>query len=470
MKKYLFGAAALVVLFLSSCTTLSEFWTYGPPDVYDYRIFQSDYIQPSSTPFHFAQINNVSLPTADLWACDKKVSAGCSPEEFIKNTNTLALIVIRRDTIIYEDYAHGHSRESLSQVFSVTKSFMATLVGIAIDEGYIKDVDQPVSDFLPQFGVGEKQKITLSHLLNMTSGLNFGDFENIFKLLTLYYSHDQSSMLHSLKVIHEPGSHFAYSSMSTYILGLCLEKATGVPAAQYLQEKIWQPLGMEYSARLAKDAVSGKAKFYGGLAARALDLAKLGRLYMNNGMWNGKQIVSKEWVMTSRQREKESGSENYTKSWWLDTFNPSYDDGERNDFFAGGFRGQLIYVNPTDSIIIIRLGISEKGVRWGETLSKLAMLPMEPVNFVKEGLALNTLNGKYRNHKLNKQLEITMNGPDVLVQGFQKGAVLKLKKAGRFEFKDDSGKYRVLLSYKNHRVSGVLLEGGDSPVFFEKVL
>lgn len=472
MARYVAVLATMVLL--ASCSSAVKVMKYGIPDVYDYQVFESQTISASQDPFYFTQINNVTLPPADLWSCEKKVDEGCSAETFMEETNTLALIVIRRDTIIYENYANGHSRDSKSQIFSVTKSFMSTLVGIAFDEGFIKDIDQSVADFLPEFTKGDLSKITIRHLLDMTSGINFSDYKNPAKLVNLYYSSDQSKLLKRLKVKYEPGTHFAYSSMSTYILGLCLEEATGTPVAEYLQEKLWEPLGMEYDATIAIDEMTGHAKSYGGLAARAVDLAKLGRLYLNGGMWNGERILSEEWVNQCRNRDKEGGAWKYSRQWWLDTYDGEVPATEKHDLFAGGYRGQMIYVNPNDSIIIVRLGTSEKGVRWGHTLSKLAMLPLEADPVQTNEYILAGVSGKYRNKKLDKFIEVIFKDGELLVSGYDAddaGAVHMLK-GNEFSFVNKERKLKVLVNYQNHQVKGLILEGEDADVasiFFEKM-
>lgn len=467
MNRY-FALLAVVVL-LSSCSALQKGLKYGVPDVYDYQIFETSTIPASSQPFTFAQKENVQLPEANFWACEKKLPDHCSAEEFLDLSNTLALMVIRRDTILYEYYNNGHSRESLSQVFSVTKSFTATLIGIAIDEGFIKSVAQPVSDFLPGFDKGDKAKITLNHLLNMTSGINFADYSDIIKLGWLYYTDDQDKFLDKIKVKHEPGTHFAYSSMSTYLLGLCLEQATGMKYQDYLHAKLWEPLGMEYDARIAVDREDGHVKYYSGLAAPAVDLAKLGRLYLHGGMWNGERILSESWVNTSRQREKEDGVWKYSRQWWLDTWDGGEDRKEKTDFFAGGFRGQLIYVNPEDSTIIVRLGTSEKGVRWGHTLTKLALMPLESTDEPLSDEVLAAVSGKYRNRKMDKLIDIVFRDGQMFIDGYDADGAYELLKDTQVSFVDKNKKVKLIVNYRDNDVKGLILEAADTSIFLEKI-
>lgn len=471
MNRYL-ALLSVVILTLSSCGTALRMWEYGVPDVYDYQVFQSRMIPASSKPFHFVNNGNVQLPPADLWACETKVAPGCTPEEFLEKSNTLALIVIRKDTVLYENYFNGHSRESVSQLFSVTKSFMSTLVGMAMYDGVIKSLDQPVSDFIPSFAEGEKAKVTLQHLLNMTSGINFADYQNLGKLVTLYYAGDQDGFVDRVKIKHEPGTHFAYSSLSTYILGVCLEKATGIATPEYMRTKIWEPLGMEYDAYLAKDEKNGRAKFYGGLAARAIDLAKLGRLYMYGGVWNGERLLSEEFVMACRQREKENGVWNYSNHFWLDTYEGEVPASEREDFFAGGFRGQIIYANPADSTIVVRLGKSEKGVRWGHTVSKLGLMPLTPDS--PEQLDIDILagiKGQYKNTKLNKFIDVVFKDGQLFLEGLKVDDPVLISKDTDYSYADKDKNYKVIVNYRDHQVKGLIVEGDTTAtsIFFEKL-
>lgn len=472
MNRYLALLSVVTVLTLSSCGTALRFWENGVPDVYDYQIFQSHTIPASSKPFHFVNNGNVQLPPPDLWACETKVKPGISPEEFLEESNTLALLVIRKDTVLYENYFNDHSRESRSLMFSVTKSFMATLVGMAMHDGKIQSLEQPVSDFIPSFAEGDKAKVTLQHLLNMTSGINFADYEDLAKLGMFYYSGNQESFIKRAKIEYEPGTHFAYSSLSTYILGRCLETATGIAVQDYMRDKIWEPLGMEYDASLAIDGKDGHVKFYAGLASRAVDLAKLGRLYLHGGVWNGERLLDEDFVMACRVREKPNGNWNYSNHFWLDTYEGEVPASERDDFFAGGFRGQIIYVNPADSTIVIRVGKSEKGVRWGYTVSKLGLMPLTPDTPEQlDTEILANINGKYKNNKLNKFVDVVFKDGQLFLEGLKPDAPVMIQKDTDYSYADQDKKYKVIVNFRDHQVKGLILEGDTTAnsIFFEKI-
>jgi CubicO group peptidase (beta-lactamase class C family) len=170
-----------------------------------------------------------------------------------------------------------------------------------------------------------------------------------------------------LRLKRAPGQSFEYVSGNTQLLGLILERALkGKTVTQYLQEKLWTPLGMEYAASWSIDSEqSGLEKTFCCLNARARDYAKIGRLYLNKGNWNGKQIVPEKWVQESTKIDTTAGSAFYYQyQWWL----PSTD----GDFMAHGILGQYIYVNPKNKVIIVRLGKTEGKTNWEDVFSALA--------------------------------------------------------------------------------------------------
>ncbi len=470
--------AGLVLFSSFGCGSVGRFMRHGMPDVYDYKIFNNATLKASDEPFHFHRLpKNYELPPADLWACgDKpgyKLAAGYSPEQFLKETGTLALIVIRRDTILYEGYANGHSRENVSTVFSVTKSFLSTLVGIAITEGKMLGYDQPVSDYLPMFADGKKSDINIGHLLQMTSGMNFGDHSNLFKLARLYYNTYQERLLNTIKVKHVPGTHFAYSSLSSYVLGLCLEKAVGMTVAEYMQEKVWGPLGMEYDGYMALDKENGMAKVYGGMAATAIDLAKLGRLFLHNGTWAENEIVSSKWTTDCRTRCEDDGKAwNYANHWWLDTYSGVISAESKDDFFAGGFRGQIVYVNPKDSTIVVRLGTHEKGMYWGRTVSKLSMLPLGPDGdeFTELGDDLQAfLSGNYGNKKRDRSLKVNFEKGKLMLENLFEEGPIELVKEGLYSYVNVERNVKLIVNFSHHHVQGFIVENAGEETFFSKL-
>ena len=200
----------------------------------------------------------------------------------------------------------------------------------------------------------------------MRSGIKFNEsYVNPFgDAATFYYGTNLRKAVYRRKLAQEPGSDFSYSSGDTQILGLVLERALkGKTITAYLEEKLWKPLGMEYDATWSLDKKNdGLEKTFCCINARARDFSKLGRLYLNKGNWNGKQIVSKEWVEASTTPDP--NNVNYYKyQWWLTN------DGS---YMMQGILGQYVYVNPAKDLIIVRLGEDWGRADWDAIFTSLA--------------------------------------------------------------------------------------------------
>jgi CubicO group peptidase (beta-lactamase class C family) len=211
--------------------------------------------------------------------------------------------------------------------------------------------------------------VTIKHLLQMTSGIKFSEsyLNPLSDAASYYYGLNLRKELSKMKLKHKPGTKFEYASGNTQMLGLLLERSlNGKSITSYLQEKIWTPLGMEFDATWSVDnKKNGIEKTFCCLNARARDFAKLGRLYKNKGNWNGRQIISQQWIEESTKADTTNGSASfYQYQWWLPTPN--------QDFMAEGILGQFIYVHPSKDLIIVRLGKNEGKADWWEVFTSLA--------------------------------------------------------------------------------------------------
>ena len=400
----------LLLLNLTASCTVYRTIRYWKPEIDEYNAFPQAKIQSGKDKFHFPVAIDTSLMNVRLKQVFKGDTLRLSIDDYLAKSATTAYLIIKNDTLVYEQYYRGYERSKISTFFSVTKSVTSLLVGIAIDEGYIKSVHDLVTDYIPELKNGDSrfQKLTIEHLLNMQAGLRFSEsYTNPFNGMTrLFYGRNQLGFVKNLKFLQDPGEKYSYNSATTAILGIVLERAIKRPYAEYLEEKVWMPLGMEYDATISLDDKKHKsAKSYQGLTATAIDLAKIGRLYMNGGNWNGKQIVSKEWIEKSTlpniAEDHISGKKykDYQYHWYSnergwyerdDTgayrFNDSisalnfakesaftyYDirkiknsdtDGYHwvaidfsPQFYAFGIMGQYLFVDPEKKIIMVRLG------------------------------------------------------------------------------------------------------------------
>jgi len=465
MKKSFFYSLGVFAILMSSCKAI----IYNVPNVTDYKIFDTKLIAKSSTPYSIPKsTKNATLPDEYLWAIannNDKVYNYKTPEDFLISQGTLSFIVIRNDTIIYENYFNGFQPDSMRTIFSVSKAFTSTLVGIAIEEGYIKSVNQLVSDFIPSFKEKGKEKMTINHLLQMTSGLSEHDYADILRLGRFYYANDQNKKCLNTGLRCEPGTKFQYSSMTTQLLGICLEKATGKSFEEYFHAKIWEPLGTEYNALSSRDK-KDMHKYFGGISANPKDLAKFGLLYLNKGKMNGKQIVSEEWVKQTSVRDTIEGkSTSYTNCFWLDTY-PLENVFNKSDFFAGGYGGQIVYVNPENNTIIIRTGTKEVDVHWGRSFSKLSHFsfgqsPVTPENYTAK------LIGQYKN-KFGKEMSIYDLNGKVVMKCNGENFECQLEPSSSDTFEDKKHGRKVLVEYEKDRIKGVILEEGNSSYYFSK--
>lgn len=274
----------------------------------------------------------------------------------LEDFESVAFLIVKNDSISYERYWDGYSDSSLSNSFSMAKSIIGLLIGIAIDEGKIKSIDQPVGDFIPQFREGSNSQLTVRHLLMMSSGL---DWDESYSSLTsqtteAYYGKKLYKQMSKLKVVSPPGKVFDYMSCNTQLLGIIIKKATGKSISDYASEKVWTPLNAMYDAQWSLAHEHGGEKAYCCFYSNVRDFARIGKLYLDSGRWNGKQIVSEKYVLESVApapvSDKGQPNKVYGYHWWLD------ESGNHKVFYARGLLGQYIIVIPDKRIIIVRLG------------------------------------------------------------------------------------------------------------------
>src|SRR5215211_5534398 len=280
----------LIVTTFSSCYLLRAY-KVRHFNLTDHTRLPSVSIAKSDSPFHFADATHNPVYEELRNYLDTNL-----PQSL-----TAAFLVIKNDSIVYERYFNGFSQQSLLPSFSVAKSFVATLVAIALKEGKIKSLQEPVTNYLPELYKRDQRfsKITLQHLLDMESGLHFNEELYNLKDDAIKLGLRPNIVKHALKVKieREPGEEFNYQSINTEFLALTIQRATGKKLAAYLQEKIWQPLGAEYNATWNVDSKKRKQEIaFAGLNATARDFARLGQLFVNKGQWQGKEILVSSWI------------------------------------------------------------------------------------------------------------------------------------------------------------------------------
>jgi len=306
----------------------------------------------------YPEFDNRKIETGDNyqpWPISKEYNTS-QPTEKLNKTNkelgTVAFLIIKNDSIWYEKYANGYNENSLTNSFSMAKSITVSLLGKSIKEGKIKGLDQPVSDFFPEFKDYNGVALTVGDLASMSSGLNWDEsYYNPFsQTARAYFGENVRKEILKLKVVETPGSSFKYLSGNTLLLGMIIEKATGVKLSNYLSESFWKPLGMKNDALWQLDSdESGMEKAYCCIASNAKDFARFGKLYKDKGNWNGNQLLDSSFVATATHARFEDSSQ-YGYGFWLSDYMG------KDIFYMRGVLGQYVIVIPEDDVIIVRLG------------------------------------------------------------------------------------------------------------------
>ncbi len=339
----------------------------GGASIKDYEIFPYNEFMKSPPTFYFKKEQKEEL-VRSLFCKQPRIQ---NLEEFLIVNETTAFIVIQNDTILYESYFNGYSRDSLETSFSCAKSFASALIGIAIDEGFIKDVNEPITNYLPELKKRDPrfEHITIRHLLQMSSGIRYYEFPYFYNghdAKTYYYPDLRKLALEKTKIVGKPLQKFLYNNYHPLLIGLILERATKRSVSEYLEEKIWKPIGMEFNGSWSVDFGESRfEKMESGINARSIDFAKFGRLFLNKGNWNGKQLISQKWVTESTRKDDSlnfdnfyydddyfaNGKRYYKYFWW-----GFKRDENTYDFSAEGNFGQYIYICPSKNLIIVRNG------------------------------------------------------------------------------------------------------------------
>ena len=376
MKKHktaIIHCSALSLLLFTSCSIVRGYLAdgaYGPTS-FSYEKQLKDTIVNRSDVFTFCRATKQADWIDTLHFFNQgRMCSNCTMWEAIgPKTETQGVLIIHNDSIVYEKCTGDITPDKIAGVFSVTKSVTSLLCGIAVDEGYIKSVDDAVTDYLPELKKEDPmwQKLTIRHLLDMRSGLDFDDtyslslktkdIKRLNAMSKLNYGRNIMAQIRKLKFRCEPGTEYNYDSMTSEVLGIIIERAVGRSYAEYLCEKIWTPLRMESPAYINYDSKKHHtAHAFGGLALTMRDLAKIGRLYLNHGVWDGKRIVSESWIEQSTAYSQDNEGYHFC---WYNTSCIGADKPEFPGYYALGIRGQVLYVNPYKNLIMVRLGLKD---------------------------------------------------------------------------------------------------------------
>ncbi len=317
------------------------------PTIYDLNVFHNDTLFSD-------QQNGQEWKLSPFY---NQQSISKEHREYLEELETSAFIVIHKDSVLYEEYWDQHDTLTVSNSFSMAKSVVSLLIGIAIEDGKIKSLDDSVGDYLPEFKEGKKKNITVKHLLQMASGLDWEESGKnpLSDNAESYFGSDLYAHVTSQKVEREPGKTFIYQSGNTQLLGFVLQAATGKTVSEYASEKIWKKIGMESDGYWSLDREGGNEKAFCCVYSTARDFAKLGKLLLDTGKYEGQQIVPKwyvEEIFKPADLLEEDGRVNrrYGLHFWL------YYGMTEPAYFYRGLLGQYIVAIPDQDLLIVRLG------------------------------------------------------------------------------------------------------------------
>ncbi len=260
-----------------------------------------------------------------------------------------SVLIVRNGYIVLDAYSYPFAAKFKRNIYSCSKSVTSALVGIAIDKGYIKDINQPVLEFFPRYTAANlnaaKKAMTLEHLLTMTSGLQTKDNwrHGWSGLNEMKWSSDWIKYVIDLPIAEAPGTRFEYSNCVTFLLSAILQEKTGMPALKFAKQHLFEPLGIKKFSWQSN--FQGITLGYSRLRLRPRDMAKIGFLYLHKGVWENQQIISSDWVEEStRKHVAARGFPGYGYQWWT---------ADTGSFIAVGYGGQYIYVIPDKNLIAV---------------------------------------------------------------------------------------------------------------------
>ena len=374
--KVIFLISILSLLFISCKQDPSSLYNYSPPENI------GDGLEAGS-------LEEVNIDQALIEKAVNDINQG-------KYKEVHSMLIFKNDKLVLDEYFNGHKyqwdapnfygelvtwdRNMMHSVMSVTKSITSTCIGIAVNNGFIESVNQSIFDYLPEhqyLNTDGKDKITIEHLLTMTSGLQWNEWNAPYTSLEndmgklWFYCEDPITCVLEAPLVNEPGESFTYNGGGMIVLGEIIKNATGMNLDEFSIKYLFEPLGIDYS--IWSQFENGVIDAAGSLIITPRDLAKIGVTFLNNGVWNGKQIVSEQWVEKSATKypgpgnswfnsflrpippdDTTWGRRGYAYSWWIHQFSNS---GKKiNIYYAGGWGGQNIMVLPDQNTVVVFTG------------------------------------------------------------------------------------------------------------------
>lgn len=361
MKRFLkfLWKSVLVILLILNLLILFTGRTYLYKGVYN--TYFKGRSMPSATEYQIFDNRKITALFPQSFLKSTKYNTHRLPkniEDRFAEVETHAFVIIQNDSLIHEQYWDGFSDTSHTNSFSMAKTYVSALLGCALQDGYIKTIEEPVSKYIPEFKNDWRSAITLKHLVSMTSGIKFDEsYGSPFAFPAEgYYGKDlYATCLKYTEKEYEPGSVYHYLSGNSAILGFCIKKAVGKSLSSYLSERLWSPLGCEQDAYWSLDDKDGQEKGFCCINSNVKDFARLGLLYLHAGNWHGKQLIDSNYVFASTKpfdSKEMDGSKNHTYgyAWYLT------EHKGLKIFYMRGILSQYVICVPEKKLVIARLG------------------------------------------------------------------------------------------------------------------
>jgi CubicO group peptidase (beta-lactamase class C family) len=356
------ASITLTVMFVA-CTTQFRVLRYGYPDIDDRTIFVNDTIQKGNVAFPLPvslQLSN-ALDTIQLnHPINKNL---ISLAEYLRLTQTKAFLIIQNDTLVHEKYFDGYTRSSIHCTFSVSKSITSLIAGAAFEQIPDINLDEPITTFVPALVHKHPyfQQLSINDLFAMKSGLsysNFRDWTDVFcDNNMIYYSKNQKKYISNENFKFIPGEKRQYKSYDPILIAWMIEQVTNQKVADFFSEAVWKKMGAEYDAYWSVDQKNGLIKASSSFHCSAIDLAKIGLLLLKEGKLKETQIIPSAWIKntvgTAALRNQKPVLDTWWKPaqcyfWWYSTIEPV------GDYYADGYKGQFLYVNPNTNTVIVK--------------------------------------------------------------------------------------------------------------------
>jgi CubicO group peptidase (beta-lactamase class C family) len=389
-------AVLIVSAAVYSPSYMARILVNGESKITDYRLFPEREIARGERVYTYQTLPDEALPQAEIRYLSGGEQRTETLEQLLEENGTTSCLVIKDDVLVYEAYFNGYARDSVETSFSSVKSLDSLLIGLAIEDGAIHSVQDRISDYIPEFTGTPFEGITIEQLLLMRSPIDYREglawFSDDAKT---YYAPDLRNLaLNQMRIDPAYAGQFHYNNYHPLLLGIILERATGMHVADYFRWKIWSRIGAEFDASWSLDSKqSGFEKMESGLNFRSIDYAKIGSMLLHDGAWNGEQIVPARWLEASVIAPEPLSNEDVSGGFfpdipigyrymWYSTENAQ----GGHDFFSAGKYGQYIYVSPENDVVIVRTGFDVGEVDWWPgVLAQIAQSAQNGATTAQEG-------------------------------------------------------------------------------------